>query len=68
MDNLPTVNNVYGELYFEVGLQGVAKVLEDYLGLSEEQVYVYKSQFDENETLKVRTETGYLHKTLFRMK
>ncbi|MEL4895770.1 hypothetical protein [Crocosphaera sp. Alani8] len=55
MNELPITNNVYGCLYSKVGLRDVAKVLRDFLGLSEKQAYIYKSQFDGNETLKIRT-------------
>jgi hypothetical protein len=55
--DLPPVNNVYGYLYSKTGLRDAAKVLRNYLGLSEKQIYIYKSQFDGNETLKIRTET-----------
>lgn len=56
MTELPDGNNVYGHLYSKTGLQDVAKVLRNYLDLSEKQVYIYKSQFNEDETLKIRTE------------
>ncbi|MEL6438127.1 MAG: hypothetical protein AAFQ80_02555 [Cyanobacteria bacterium J06621_8] len=56
MNDLPITNNVYGFLYSKVGLRDVAKVLQDFLELSEKQAYIYKSQFDGNETLKIRTE------------
>lgn len=56
MNDLPITNNVYGFLYSKTGLRNAAKVFRDYLGLSEKQAYIYKSQFDGNETLKIRTE------------
>jgi hypothetical protein len=55
--DLPLGNNVYGHLYSKTGLRDVAKVLRNYLGLSEKQVYIYRSQFDGDETLQIRTET-----------
>jgi hypothetical protein len=38
-------------------LRDVAKVLRSNLGLSEKQIYIYRSQFDENDTLKIKMET-----------
>lgn len=57
MADLPLSNNIYGYLYSKTGLQDVAKILKDYLGLSEKQIYIYSSQFNGNETLKIKTET-----------
>jgi len=54
--DLPPANNVYGYLYSKKGLRDVAKVLRNYLGLSEKQIFIYRSQFDGNETLKIRME------------
>jgi hypothetical protein len=51
---LPPVNNVYGYLYSKTGLQEVAKLLRSHLGLTEEEILIYKSRFDGNETLKIR--------------
>ncbi len=56
MTDLPPANNVYGYLYSKKGLRDVAKVLRNYLGLSEKQIFIYRSQFDGNETLKIRME------------
>ena len=56
MNDLPIANNVYGFLYSKIGLRDAAKVLRNCLGLSEKQAYIYKSQFDGDETLKIRTE------------
>jgi hypothetical protein len=55
--DLPPANNVYGYLYSKTGLRDVAKLLRNHLGLSEQQIYIYKSQFDGNETLMIKTET-----------
>lgn len=57
MTDLPPANNVYGYLYSKTGLPDVAKVLRNYLGLSEKQIYIYRSQFNGNETLKIKMET-----------
>ncbi|TYQ28208.1 hypothetical protein [Pseudanabaena sp. UWO310] len=57
MTDLPALNNVYGYLHSKTGLRDIAKVLRNYLGLSEKQIYIYRSQFDGNETLKIRMET-----------
>jgi hypothetical protein len=54
--NLPSVNNVYGYLYSKTSLRDVAKLLRNYLGVSEKQIYIYRSQFDGNETLKIKME------------
>lgn len=56
MNDLPITNNVYGFLYSKIGLKDAATVLRNYLGLSEKQAYIYKSQYDGDETLKIRTE------------
>ena len=57
MADLPLCNNVYGYLHSSVGLQGVANVLRNHLGWSEQEVYICTSQFDGSETLKIRRET-----------
>jgi len=54
---LPSGNNVYGYLYSKIGLIPVAKVLRTYLGATQNQVFVDKSQFDGKETLKIRLKT-----------
>jgi hypothetical protein len=56
MTDLPDGNNIYGYLSSKTGLRDVAKVLRNYLDLSEKQIYIYRSQFDGDETLKIRAE------------
>lgn len=56
MIDLPIANNVYGYLYSKAGLRNVAKVIKTCLGLSKTQVYIYRSQFDGDEVLKIRRE------------
>lgn len=49
-------NNVYGILFCNSSLKKPYKILRDRLGLTEAEVYLYKSQFDGAESLKVRTD------------
>ena len=48
-------NNVYGILICNSSLEKPSKILKSTFGLSDSEVYVYRSQFYENEFLKVRT-------------
>jgi hypothetical protein len=58
MQELPSPNNVYGSLVSATSLEKVADILRSRLGLTKLEVSVYKSQFDRQETLQIRT-TGY---------
>ena len=49
-------NNVYGTLICDSSLEKPCKILRYGLGLSETEAYVYKSQFNGIETLKIRTD------------
>lgn len=55
MKELPLTNNVYGCIYSATGLEKIAEILRNYLGLSKAEVYVYNSQFDGDLTLYIRT-------------
>jgi hypothetical protein len=56
MNELPSLNNVYGSIFSMTGLEKIAEILRNYLGLSKTEVYVYKGQFDGSQTLYIRTE------------
>jgi hypothetical protein len=62
MKELPSPNNIYGSLVSKTSLEKVANILRSRLGLTTAEVYVYKSQFDHQETLHIRTE-GYEFQT-----
>ena len=49
-------NYIYGVLICNSSLRKPCKVLRYSLGLTKSQVYVYKSQFDGSEYLKIRTD------------
>jgi hypothetical protein len=55
MRDLPSTNNVYGSIYSATGLEKIAEILKNYLGLSKAEVYVYNSQFDDGQTLYIIT-------------
>ncbi|MGG6265727.1 hypothetical protein ACQ4M3_20035 [Leptolyngbya sp. AN03gr2] len=57
MKDLPSACNVYGFLFLNTSLERVAEVLRIHLGLTNSQVYVYRSQFNSSETLHIKTET-----------
>ncbi len=57
MNNLPPFNNIYGYIHSHKSLIEIAKIFRNHLGLLEQQVYIYKSQFDGDETLNIRMET-----------
>ncbi|MBD1825157.1 hypothetical protein H6F51_22070 [Cyanobacteria bacterium FACHB-DQ100] len=56
MRELPSPYNVYGFLFLNTAIEKVAEVLRSRLGLTEAQVYIYKSQFDGSEILHINTE------------
>lgn len=58
MQELPSPNNVYGSLISTTSLEKVADILRSHLGLTKLEASVYKSQFDRQETLQIRT-AGY---------
>ena len=60
IDSYRLYNNIYGTLVCNTSLEKPCKILRYGLGLTEAEVYVYKSQFDGAEYLKVRTKIYYL--------
>lgn len=55
MQELLSPNNVYGSIVSTTSLERVAEILRSHLGLTRLEVSVYKSQFDQQETLRIRT-------------
>ncbi len=55
MSELPSINNVYGLIFANTSLERVGSVLRTRLGLTINEVYIHKSQFDKSETLYIRT-------------
>ena len=49
-------DNIYGILICHSSLEKPCKILRYSLGLTKSEVYVYKSQFNGNECLKIRTD------------
>jgi hypothetical protein len=62
MNQLPSPNNVYGSTFSTTGLEKIAEILRNYLGLSKTEVYIYQSQFDGDRTLYIIT-AGYEFET-----
>jgi hypothetical protein len=55
MTELPSPYNVDGSIFSTTGLVKIAEILRNYLGLSNTDVYVNKSQFDGSQTLYIIT-------------
>jgi hypothetical protein len=55
MTELPSPYNVDGSIFSTTGLEKIAEILRNYLGLSKTEVSVYKSQFNGSQTLYIRT-------------
>ena len=57
MTQLSPICNVFGSLHSAVGLQPVAAALCSRLGLTPDQVWIKRCEFDGVETLLIQTET-----------
>lgn len=55
MNELPSPYNVYGFIFSTTGLEKIAEILRNYLGLSQAEVYIYQSQFDGSQALYIKT-------------
>ena len=55
MNELPSPYNVDGSIFSTTGLEKIAEILRNYLGLSKAEVYVSKSQFNGSQTLYIIT-------------
>lgn len=55
MARLPPVSNVFGYLHTKLGLEPVQEVLCSRLGMSSEQVRIYRSAADGSQTLQIET-------------
>jgi hypothetical protein len=61
--SIPECNNVYGQLRCPLNLEDVADLLRYRIGLSPQQIWVIRSQFDGVQKLRIETDVAEFETT-----